>query len=343
MRTSRRTLLKGAAGVGTGSITGIAGCLGRSREQYPSGEIRFVVPFAAGGGFDEIARLAEPYWTEHLPGDAEVVVENVEGGGSAVGTAQVYDADPDGYTLLFGDPFSSGARQIVTDPGYDILEMSFVGHFSHEPHGIAALSDLGLAGWEEFTDRVGEFNFATQGTGSVAHVAPLLLAEITGEFDIDDVNFVHYTGTGEAMAGLERGEADVYMVGSSSSALVARSIDAVEHFTMFTYEDIGGERFPDTRFFAGDMDIPNIDEYIDVSSFQRFVAGPPGVPEPILETQRDAMASVLADETFREDALEADRFLLNGGVGEDSRAIAERKLERLRQEPWPSLLEGMLG
>lgn len=346
----RRTFL---GGLGTASAIGLAGCLeddtppadGDSppeEPEYPTENVRFVVPFAAGGGFDEIARLAQPYWEEHLPGDRNLVVENVEGGGSAVGTAQAYDADPDGHTLLFGDPFSSGARQIVTDPGYDILEMSFVGQFSHEPHGIAVAEELELDGWNDFVDRIDEFTFATQGVGSVAHVAPLLLAEITGAFDIEDVAFVHYTGTGEAMAGLERGETDVYMVGSASSALVARSLADVEHFLMFTDAEIGEEYFPETRFYAAELDVPNVDEYIDVSSFQRFVAGPPDVPDDVLEIQREAMRDVLADDDFQEDALGADRFLLNTAVGEAAREVAERKLDHLREEPWPTLLSEML-
>jgi tripartite-type tricarboxylate transporter receptor subunit TctC len=337
----RRSFLKTTAYAGT--AIALTGCIGTQPTEYPSEDIRFVVPFAAGGGFDEIARLAQPYWEEYLPEEATLVVENVEGGGSAVGTAEVYSADPDGYSLLFNDPFSSGARQIVTDPGYDIRDMTFIGHFSHEPHGIAAAESLNLQDWNDFVNRIDEFNFATQGTGSVAHITPLLLAEITGEFDIDDITFVHYTGTGEAMAGLERGETNIYMVGSASSALVARALDSVEHFMMFTTEEIGGEFFPNTRYFAGDLDIPNIDDYIELSSFQRFVAGPPEVPGDILEIQRSAMTEILDDDDFHSDALDANRFLLNFGTGEETREIAERKLDHLSQGNWPSLLDDMLN
>lgn len=339
---SRRALLRSVAGAGTAGLAGLAGCTGGDGE-YPTEEIRFVVPFAAGGGFDEIARLAQPYWEEHLPGDASLVVENVEGGGSAVGTAQVYNAEPDGHTLLFGDPFSSGGRQVVTDPGYDITEFRYVGHFSHEPHGIAAAESLDIAGFDEFVDRIGEFNVATQGRGSVAQLAPLLLAEVTGAFDGDEINFVHYTGTGEAIAGLERGEVDVYPVGSASSALVARAVEGVEHFLMFTDAETGEEFFPETRLYAGELDIPNIEEYIGLSSFQRFVAAPPGVDDEIIETLREAMGTILDDESFNSDALDADRFLLDTAVGEQSRELAERKLAALREEPFPSVLEAAVG
>lgn len=339
----RRAVLRRAGAAGVAVSTGLAGCAGTGAESYPSEDVRFVVPFAAGGGFDEIARLAAPYWEEYLPDDATLVVENVEGGGSAVGTRQVYEADPDGHTLLFGDPFSAGGRQVVTDPGYDIEEMRYVGHFSHEPHGVAARADLDLAGWDDFVDRIEEFNFATQGTGSVAHITPLLLAQVTGAFDIEDINFVHYTGTGEAIAGIEQGEVDVYMVGSASSALVARSVESVEHFLMFTDGETGEEFFPETRLYAADLDIPSIEQYIELSSFQRFVAAPPETPDDVVETLQDAMGQILADEQFNQDALDANRFLLNTAVGEDARAVAERKLERLREDPWPSLLEEMLG
>lgn len=338
----RREYLTRTSAVLGASIIGTAGCVGSSTSDYPTDDIRFVVPFAAGGGFDEIARLAKPYWEENLSEDATVVVENVEGGGSAIGTSQVYNAEPDGHSLLFGDPFSGGGRQIVTDPGYNLREMSFVGHFSHEPHGIAAAKGLELSGWDDFVDRIEEFNFATQGTGSVAHITPLMLAEITGTFDIDDVNFVHYTGTGEAIAGLERGEVDIYMVGSASSALVARAVEGVEHFMMFTDGETGEEFFPETRYYAAEEDIPSIEEYIDVSSFQRFVAGPPDVSDEILQTQREAMDGILTDDTFNQEALDANRFLLDTSVGEDSRELAMKKLDYLSEDPWPSLLSEML-
>jgi len=337
--TGRRGFLRRtAAGAG---VIGIAGCAAGG--EYPTADVRFIVPFAPGGGFDEIARLAEPYWEEYLPGDATLVVDNVEGGGSAVGVREAYGADPDGHTLLFGDPFSGGGRQVATDAGYDLTELRYVGQFSHEPHGIAAAESLGLTGWDDFVDRIDEFNIATQGRGSVAHLAPLILAEVTGAFDPADLNFVHYTGTGEAIAGLERGEVDLYPVGSASSALVARTVEEVEHFLMFTDADTGEEFFPDTRVYAAEQEIPSVEEYIELSSFQRFVAAPPGVPDETLATLRDAMRGVLGDESFQQEALAADRFLLDTAVGAAARDLTERKLSILRSDPILPVLEDALG
>ena len=109
-RSSLMALLAAvAAGVGVGSACA---------DEYPSRPITMVVPFAAGGGADAIARIVTDAMGETL--GQRIIVENVGGAGGTIGSARVAKADPDGYTLLIGNigthAASVGARE---KPAYD--------------------------------------------------------------------------------------------------------------------------------------------------------------------------------------------------------------------------------
>src|ERR1044072_8982611 len=70
-------------------------------QSYPTRAIRLVVPFGAGGGTDNLARIVEPFVSKTL--GASIVIENRPGGGSTIGMDQVAKAAPDGYTLVMTD------------------------------------------------------------------------------------------------------------------------------------------------------------------------------------------------------------------------------------------------
>lgn len=91
--TSRRQVLAGAAGLAALHAA-------PARAAWPERPIRIVVPFAAGGNADTIARILQPRLQQHL--GQPVVVENKPGAGGSVGAAEVARARPDGYTLLIG-------------------------------------------------------------------------------------------------------------------------------------------------------------------------------------------------------------------------------------------------
>ena len=101
--------------------------------EFPDKPIRIVVPFAAGGGADAVARLIAEPMSKRLR--QPVLVENKPGGDSTIGSASVAKSPPDGYTLLFGtNTGMSGApvlhRNIGYDPVKDFAPVSRVGYFA---------------------------------------------------------------------------------------------------------------------------------------------------------------------------------------------------------------------
>src|SRR4029453_1289974 len=94
--TRRRALLAGGALL-AGTVLGLAPA---SAQTYPTRPITMVVPFAAGGSTDVVARIIAQKMSESL--GQSVIIENVAGAGGSTGAARVAKAEPDGYTILMG-------------------------------------------------------------------------------------------------------------------------------------------------------------------------------------------------------------------------------------------------
>jgi tripartite-type tricarboxylate transporter receptor subunit TctC len=123
LAATRRNVLTGAAALGSASL--LPRTL-RAQEKYPSKSIRIVVPFPAGATTDMLARLFAQRMTETM--GQSVLVENVGGGGGAIGADQVAKAPADGYTLLFHNitfTTTTSALQVAGRARHDI-EADFV-------------------------------------------------------------------------------------------------------------------------------------------------------------------------------------------------------------------------
>lgn len=314
--------------------------------EYPTDEIDFIVPYASGGGFDEYARLMEPYLEEEL--GASVTVRNVTGGGGVVGATQAYNAEPDGHTMLIWDTLDGTFPMIGRDVDYDLTEMSHIGYLTQAPNALTLMSEVGIQEWETFVNNISDINFATQGRGAVSHVGMALLGGITGAFDIGDINYVHYGGTGEALSGLERGEASGFMVGTATSAVkVVQALEA-EMFMIFSdsevMEDYTDENDIDVKNWANDLDVDSLDEFSELTFFRRFVTGPPGVDDAILQRQHEAFSNVIDNDEFRTQAREAARPLIQPESGSEPVGTAlDNILDTLRQDPYEGIIQDALG
>ncbi len=314
--------------------------------EYPTGEIEFIVPYATGGGFDEYARLMEPYLEEEL--GTEVTVRNITGGGGVVGATQAYNADPDGHTMLIWDTLDGAFPMIGRDVDYDLTEMSHVGYLTQAPNAMTLMARAGIQNWDSFVNNISDINFATQGRGAISHVGMALLGGITGAFSVDDVNYVHYGGTGEALSGLERGEASGFMVGTATSAVtVVQALDA-EMFLIFSEPDVmqdyTDENNIDVKNWASELDVDGMSEFSELTVFRRFVTGPPGVDDAIVQRQQEAFRNVVTNEEFRTQAREAARPVIQPEAGAEPVSNAlDNVLSTLRQDPYEGIIQDALG
>lgn len=332
--------------ISTTSALGLAGCFGGAggdnsqSSDYPTENIELVVPYATGGGFDTYARITKPYWQEHLPNNPTVNVQNVVGGGGVKGATQVYNVQPNGYTFMIWDAVQAITQQIGRNTGYKIREMSHIGALTQSPNCLITMNSANISGWNDLINRSGDVNFATQGVGAISHIGVVLLGQLTGAWSPDDINFVHYGGTGEALAGLERGEAQVFLPGTATSGLkVIRSLEA-EMMILFSQpvdEDSIYHGVP--KQYSSELSVKNMDRYADLTVFRRFFTGPPGVPEEVLNTQRESFLAMVEDEKLINEAEERSRPIVNPGSAEEISDSIKEQFEAFGSNPLKSIIQ----
>ena len=181
--------------------------------QYPNKPIRFVVPFAAGGTSDILARAIGPKLTEAW--GQPVVVENRTGANGNVGAEFVAKSAPDGYTMLLSDVGALAINPSVYpempfDPARDFAPIVMV---SYSPHVLAVHPSLPVKDVKELIAYAkanpGRLNFANSGTGGAPHLAGVEFAARTGV----QWTYIPYKGGSAAVQDVIAGNANVLFNG----------------------------------------------------------------------------------------------------------------------------------
>ncbi len=218
MKVHRREFLRLAAGAAAlPAFSRIA-----FAETYPSRPVRLIVPFAAGGPTDIVARLTGQWLSERL--GQQFVIENRPGAGGTVGTEAVVRAAPDGYTLL-----QAAAYNVVNAALYDNLNFSFVRDITpvasmiSVPLVMVVSPSLPAKTVPEFIAYAkanpGKINMASSGIGATPHVAGELFKMMAGV----DLVHVPYRGAGAAFADLLGGQVQMMFDFIPSSVEYVRS------------------------------------------------------------------------------------------------------------------------
>lgn len=176
-------------------------------QTYPARPITVVVPYSPGGTTDVLARIIAKSMTADL-GQA-VVVENAGGGGGTIGTQRVARAEPDGYTLSFGNMGSLAANvalypKLAFDPRRDF---SPIGNVANVPMVLAVSKKSGLQDLPSFLAKLRQstdINIGNAGPGSTGHLAAATLLHVTRT----KATLVPYRGAGPAINDLAAGVVD---------------------------------------------------------------------------------------------------------------------------------------
>jgi tripartite-type tricarboxylate transporter receptor subunit TctC len=199
-------------------LLGLASALPAAAQgNYPGKSIRFVVPFAPGGGTDLIGRFIAQALSESL--GQPVVVDNRGGAGSTLGTDIVAKSPADGYTLLLGNISLAFNATLYAKLPYDAQrDLAPITLAAVQPNIVVIHPSLPAKSLREFIDLAraspGKYNYASAGVGAGTHLAAELLKLLT---KIDLVH-VPYKGTGPALNDLVGGQVNM-MVSTFASAL----------------------------------------------------------------------------------------------------------------------------
>jgi len=181
---------------------------------YPSKPITFVVPFAAGGPLDSLARAISAPMSVDL--GQPIVIENVAGAAGSIGVGRVAHAAPDGYTVSVGNWSTHVLNGAIHTLQYDVLnDLAPVAMLPSAPQFIVAKSALPAANFRELVDwlQSNQANVATAGVGSATHVSGLLFQNATKA----QFAFVSYRSAGAALQDLVAGHVDLMFDQASNS------------------------------------------------------------------------------------------------------------------------------
>jgi tripartite-type tricarboxylate transporter receptor subunit TctC len=185
-----------------------AGAAAAAAQSYPTRPITIVVPAAAGGPTDTVARLMADSMTRTF--GQQVLVENVGGAGGTIGMARVAKAPADGYTLAVWHVGQSTAPALYDNLKYNVIEdFDSIGRITDVPMTVVGKADLPIKTIGELLAWMKEkqkgVTYAHAGVGSASHLCALLLMHATGI----EMTAVAYRGTGPAMNDLLGGQFDM--------------------------------------------------------------------------------------------------------------------------------------
>ena len=192
-------------------------------QAYPSKPVRLVVPFAAGGAADTVARATGNRISEAL--GQPVVIDNRAGGLAAIGSDVVAKASPDGYTLLLAvsPPHTIFPLLIKNLPFDNIKDFTPIAIIGTLPQVIAVHPSLPVNSLKELIEYAkknpGKLSFGTSGVGTAQHLGGLHLNKMTGI----DLQHIGYKGGGQAINDLLGGQVPIGILTLSNVLVHART------------------------------------------------------------------------------------------------------------------------
>ncbi len=282
---------------------------------YPSKDIDFVVPYAAGGGFDAWARLMEPYLEKNLGGEIDVRVTNVDGGGGMRAMNEIFAAPPDGTKIVFTEPGFATVNQILgrTTGDFDIRDLTYLGRATIDPQVFAVAADSDVSSIEDLEGQ------------SVKHAGQDISPIETIVYDTFGIkgDFILHDATSETVLAVRRGDSDI-TVSSLSSMLQYLGEDQLKPILFVGTEEVNEDLLGYDKL-KGVETITDVghEELGAVLEQYRVVAGPPEMPECMSTILSDAVSKTLADEKFVAEAEKAELRVIPEGADETTTRIAD--------------------
>lgn len=260
-----------------------------SAQNYPNRPITLIVPFAAGGATDSIARILSEPLSQDL--GQQIVIETVGGAGGMIGSARAARAAPDGYTILLHQVGLAAGMTLYPNPSFDASrDLTGIGLVNTSSSVIAGRKGLPPNALAELV----KWMKAPENTAKVAHAGVGAFGHLCGVMFVQEVGAkadqIPYRGGGPALNDMVAGHADLSCL---SSAVIEPQ---VKGGNLKAYAIVGKNRF------AGLPDVPTLVEagYKNLDlDFWHILFTPSGTPRPIIDRLNAALRKTLADERVK--------------------------------------------
>jgi tripartite-type tricarboxylate transporter receptor subunit TctC len=264
--------------------------VGAHAQAYPSKPIRYIVPVAAGGGNDMIARVVTERWGKAI--GQTFVVENLGGGGGVIASTTTAHAAPDGYTLMQGYVATHGTTPATRRVPYDaIKDFTPIGMIGGTPNVLVVNAEVPVKTLAEFIDYAkknpGKLTYGSAGQGSLTHLTMELFKQEIGAYMLH----IPYRGIAPAFTDLIGGQTQAMFPG------LAAALPHLRSGRVRALAVTGRARSAQLK------DVPTLEE----SGFKGFDAmqwygsvGPAGLADGVVRRLNETQVAVLRDPELRE-------------------------------------------
>ena len=263
-------------------------------QSYPAKPITIVVPFAAGGPTDRVARDLAEAMRKPL-GGVSIVVENLGGAGSSIGTNKVAKAEADGYTLLLNHIGMATMPGLIRKMQFSVEnDFEYLGMINDVPMTLLGTNKLNANTYRDFESYIrangGKLNLAHAGLGSASHICGLMWQSAV-KLD-KSMTTIAYRGTGPAMNDLIGGQVDV-MCDQTTNTTSQIEGGRVKAFAVTTAKRLENHKLL--------KDYPSLQE-MGLKGFNLTIwhglYAPKGTPPEVTKRLNDALIVALKDPEF---------------------------------------------
>jgi len=283
--SNRRILLIAAVGSVLAGAAGVA-----SAQAYPSRPVRLVVPFAAGGTTDIVARVVSEKVGAAL--GQTMIVENKAGGGGSVAPTEIAHAAPDGYSLGMATVSTTAANPAINPkiPYNPITDFTPIINVAATPNVIAVHPSFPARDYKGFLAELkknpGKYSYSSSGTGGIGHLQMELFKNLSGTF----VTHIPYRGAGPALNDTVAGQVPMIFDNLPSALpfiqqgrLIAIVVAAPQRLAVLpnvpTFKEVGLEPVNRMAYYG--------------------IYGPKGLPRAIVDKVHDAVKKTLDDPAVK--------------------------------------------
>ena len=284
---------------------------------YPNRPVKIVVSVPAGGGVDTVTRIFAGKLEQRL--GQPFVIENRGGAGGNIGAQTVYNAEPDGYTLLATQPAPITSNiALYKKLSFDPVALEPVAVMSKFPNVLLVRQDFPAKTAQEFLAHVkanpGKVTFASQGPGTTSHLTAELFSSVTKT----KMLHVPYRGTGPALNDLVAGHVDLIFM-ELSAAVKLNEAGKARILAVATDKRL--EILPDIPTLV-ELGLPDL-----VSDTWNAISAPPKTPAAIITKLNRTINDIIGDAETKRRFSELN-LLAAGGSPEDMARLKRQETER---------------
>jgi len=305
-----------------GGDDGNGGSSSETEYPEPGSTVEYIVPFSEGGGTDTYARQIMGQVGEIL--DINVRITNVPGGASLRGTAQIANAEPDGYTMGGFNPPSTPLSYLVFESDFDLTQVEGVCTYATTPYTIIANADLDVESMSDLIEGYNSGDFEAiggcQAQGGLNHVSALVMQDT---FDFNWTNYVGYDGCAPAGQAVASGEIPATI---GSDLAIEGVVNSGRANVVSVLMSQGSTVFPDAPSLT-DEGYENIDY---IGGLNRAMWMPPGTDRERIDIMAAAIEEAIASDELQQWSEESGNGLTFGGP-DAANSLLQNSLEQIPQ------------